>query len=59
MSKQQFRKVAECIKSIQMLKRGEYFAVEQETSVDTLSLLLSGTYIYNEKFSFKIDEIPI
>uniref|UniRef100_A0A0N8BWS7 Popeye domain containing protein n=1 Tax=Daphnia magna TaxID=35525 RepID=A0A0N8BWS7_9CRUS len=49
MSKQQFRKVAECIKSIQMLKRGEYFAVEQETSVDTLSLLLSGTALVIDK----------
>ncbi|KAI9559318.1 hypothetical protein GHT06_016107 [Daphnia sinensis] len=49
MSKQQFRKVAECIKSIQPLKRGGYFAVEQETSVDTLSLLLSGTALVIEK----------
>nr|CAH0102370.1 unnamed protein product [Daphnia galeata] len=41
-SKQQFKQVAKCVKSIRPLKRGEYFAVEQETEIETLSLLLSG-----------------
>jgi hypothetical protein len=41
-SKQQFKKVAECMKSIRLMARGEYFAIEKETKVETLSLLLCG-----------------
>ena len=48
-SKQQFKQVAKCVKSIRPLKRGEYFAVEQETEIETLSLLLSGMYIKKNK----------
>jgi hypothetical protein len=46
-SKQQFNKVAKSVMSIRPIKRGEYFAVEQETAVETLSLLLSGMYKHN------------
>jgi blood vessel epicardial substance len=41
-SKQQFKKVVNCMKSIRPLKKGEFFAVEKQTRVETLSLLLSG-----------------
>ncbi|EFX82708.1 hypothetical protein DAPPUDRAFT_302399 [Daphnia pulex] len=48
-SKQQFKKVAKCVMSIRPIKRGEYFAVEQETAVETLSLLLSGIMLVIER----------
>jgi len=32
------------MKSIRPLKRGEHFAIEKQTRVETLSLLLSGRY---------------
>ena len=43
-SKQQFKKIVKCMKQIQALKRGELFAIEKQTKVETLSLLLSGRY---------------
>jgi len=47
-SKQQFKKVVNCMKSIRPLKRGEHFAVERQTKADTLSLLLSGRVVVTE-----------
>jgi len=48
-SKQQFKKVVDCMKCIRPLKRGEHFAVEKRTKAETLSLLLSGRMIVIEK----------
>ncbi|XP_046456627.1 blood vessel epicardial substance-like [Daphnia pulex] len=47
-SKQQFQKVVNCMKLIKPLKRGEHFAVEKVTRVETLSLLLSGSMLVIE-----------
>lgn len=47
-SKQQFKKVVNCMKSIRPLKRGEHFAIEKQTRVETLSLLLSGSMLVIE-----------
>lgn len=47
-SKQQFKKVVNCMKSIRPLKRGEHFAVEKQTRVESLSLLLSGSMLVIE-----------
>jgi len=47
-SKQQFKKVVNCMKSIRPLKKGEFFAVEKQTRVETLSLLLSGRMLVME-----------
>lgn len=47
-SKQQFKKVVDCMKSIRPLKRGEHFAIERQTKVETLSLLLSGSMLVIE-----------
>jgi hypothetical protein len=50
-SKQQFKKVVNCMKSIRPLKKGEFFAVEKQTRVETLSLLLSGRLVNLKIFS--------
>ncbi|KAI9559314.1 hypothetical protein GHT06_016103 [Daphnia sinensis] len=47
-SKRQFKAVAKCVTSIRLMKRGEWFSVEKETKVETLSLLLSGRMLVSQ-----------
>uniref|UniRef100_T1JAS8 POPDC1-3 domain-containing protein n=1 Tax=Strigamia maritima TaxID=126957 RepID=T1JAS8_STRMM len=47
-SRQQFKKILGCIKEIRTIKHGEMYAVEKQTRVDKLSLVLSGRLVVSQ-----------